>query len=90
MSDQTVALTATYIAWAEPPYVTVEFGDTEIARLDPAAYDVKPSGYGHGDDSDYLRSENKRIAEETAAAYVRHKFALAETSAYRDTPKEKP
>jgi hypothetical protein len=89
MSDQTVALTATYIAWAEPPYVTIEFGDTEIARLDPATYDVKPSDYGHGDDSSYLDSENKRIAEETAAAYVRRMFALAETSAFR-AEKEKP
>lgn len=52
------------------PVVEVTLGDTSIAVLPP----VRASRAGHGDDSSYFLSEERAIAEETAAPYLRTVF----------------
>jgi len=50
--------------------VELAFGDATVGWLDPEDLGVAPSRAGHGDDLAYFDSEERRIAEETAAAYL--------------------
>lgn len=51
--------------------IEVYLGDTHIATLPITA---EPSRAGHGDDSTYFASEERRILTETLAPYLQHIF----------------
>lgn len=67
-------ISVTYHSWwhaTEKPAVVVTLGSAVVAALDP----VRESNAGHGDDSSYFASEERAIAEETAAPYFTRLFA---------------
>lgn len=53
--------------WSEPRLVTLSLGGTTIATLKP----VTKSRAGHGDDSSFFESEDRRVVEETVADFLR-------------------
>ena len=57
---------------ADRMLVEIRFG-TEglIAQLDPGDFDVAPSRASHGDEGEYHRSEERRVCDETAAAWLK-------------------
>lgn len=70
-STELAARSNSSLAETKEDIVVVRLGNTEIARLPITA---EPSRAGHGDDSTFFESEERRIIEETIAPYLTEIF----------------